>query len=331
MELQAIADEVYPGAKVVRTAKGYFDTNSVAAFITEAFGPYIATKALERALLVWDGCRTHTSAPVLDALHAANVRGICLPAHSSHLLQPMDVGFINFIKNKFAQDMRDNARNHQPTIEDAIRALLRSLRDKEGSVTCATAFQTAGLCPQRPEAIIAKGKPLKIQGPMFWYRGFEKVMLDGVELVMPGSGGENVVTLPGLPVPAWFTDCKCPRCIDPAVSSECVRALAIRKARKHMPLATAMRGKRAGRFYLGVDSSTPEFRKAAAANAAKREDESVSDESEDEDLELMEEYGAVRERAAQAEAAQLTEAQIARQQTTTRAGRHTMVPSKLCA
>ena len=52
-------------------------------------------------LLIEDGHASHISMEVIELAHTNNVHLLCLPAHSTHILQPLDVGILKSFKVHF--------------------------------------------------------------------------------------------------------------------------------------------------------------------------------------------------------------------------------------
>ena len=54
-------------------------------------------------LLLKDGHASHTSIEVIELARANNVHFLCLPAHTTHVLQPLDVGVFKSFKSHFSK------------------------------------------------------------------------------------------------------------------------------------------------------------------------------------------------------------------------------------
>ena len=54
-------------------------------------------------LLIKDGHTSHTSIEVIELACANNVDLLCLPAHTTHILQPLDVGVFKSFKAHFSK------------------------------------------------------------------------------------------------------------------------------------------------------------------------------------------------------------------------------------
>ena len=52
-------------------------------------------------LLIQDGHSSHVSIQLIEMAHENNVCLLCLPTHTSHILQPLDVGVFKSFKSNF--------------------------------------------------------------------------------------------------------------------------------------------------------------------------------------------------------------------------------------
>ena len=58
-------------------------------------------------LLIQDGHSTHVSIELVELARENGVYLLCLPSHSSHVLQPLDVGIYKFLKTFFFQSVSE--------------------------------------------------------------------------------------------------------------------------------------------------------------------------------------------------------------------------------
>ena len=56
-------------------------------------------------ILIQDGHASHMSIPLIEVARANNVHILCLPVHTTHLLQPLDVGVFKSFKRLLLQSM----------------------------------------------------------------------------------------------------------------------------------------------------------------------------------------------------------------------------------
>jgi hypothetical protein len=109
-------------------------------------------------LLIIDGHESHISLEFQDICKENNIIALCMPPHSSHLLQPLDVGCFAPLKKAYGRQIEELMRhyiNHITKLEflPAFKAAFYNSITK--SNICA-GFRGAGLVPLDPEAVLSK-------------------------------------------------------------------------------------------------------------------------------------------------------------------------------
>lgn len=117
----------------------------------------LRTKGVYR-MLVLDGHGSHQSVDFEDFCKQNNIIPICLPPHSSHLTQPLDIGFFSPLKKAYGKEIGRFIRahiNHITKVEFflAFHAAYNASISKEN---IAGGFYGAGLIPFNPQAVISK-------------------------------------------------------------------------------------------------------------------------------------------------------------------------------
>jgi hypothetical protein len=80
----------------------YTDTAISLKWLIEVFNPQTKTLANDDTrLLISDGFGTHKSAKIQRFCFENNIVLACLPSHSSHKLQPCDVGLFGLLKTYY--------------------------------------------------------------------------------------------------------------------------------------------------------------------------------------------------------------------------------------
>ena len=109
-------------------------------------------------MLVLDGHESHVNAEFDEYCNKNNIIPLCLPAHSSHLTQPLDVGLFSPLKSAYGAEISHLARasithitkdDFFPAFQAAFEATFTEQNVKGG-------FRGAGLVPFNPEAVISK-------------------------------------------------------------------------------------------------------------------------------------------------------------------------------
>jgi hypothetical protein len=124
----------------------HFDKHTAA----RAKGPY--------RMLVLDGHESHESAAFQEYCKAHNIITLGLPAHSSHLTQPLDVGCFSVLKRAYGRQIETFIKahiNHITKVEFFLAfkaAYLASMTAQNAQA----GFRGAGLVPFDPQAVISK-------------------------------------------------------------------------------------------------------------------------------------------------------------------------------
>jgi len=108
--------------RLYQTDKGYMDKDTFYRIMVEVFIPYVEQTRLElsklnpkvnkRAALVVDGHKSRYDPRTFRALQEAGITLIILPAHSSHLTQPLDLHLNSIVKSEFAKIMASKSNNN---------------------------------------------------------------------------------------------------------------------------------------------------------------------------------------------------------------------------
>jgi hypothetical protein len=63
-------------------------------------------------LLILDGHESHLNQDFKDYYLENKILTLCMPPHSSYILQPLDIVYFSPLKRKYSQRVRDLARRH---------------------------------------------------------------------------------------------------------------------------------------------------------------------------------------------------------------------------
>jgi DDE superfamily endonuclease len=109
-------------------------------------------------MLVLDGHESHESAEFQEYCKAHNIITLCLPPHSSHLTQPLDVGCFSVLKRVYGREIETFIKahiNHITKVEFFLAfkaAYSASMTPQNGQA----GFRGAGLVPFNPQAVLLK-------------------------------------------------------------------------------------------------------------------------------------------------------------------------------
>lgn len=108
-------------------------------------------------LLIIDGHESHNSLEFQQYCKDNKIITLCMPPHSSHLLQPLDVGCFAPLKKAYGRQVEELMRNHITHITK-LEFLPCFKRAFDAAITMSNiqgAFRGAGLIPFAPERVIS--------------------------------------------------------------------------------------------------------------------------------------------------------------------------------
>jgi hypothetical protein len=109
-------------------------------------------------LLILDGHGSHLTPQFDQICSENNVISICMPAHSSHKLQPLDVGCFSPLKKAYGTLIEQKARlgvNHIDKF-DFLEAFPAARESAFQAETIKNSFAGAGLVPFNPDRVLSK-------------------------------------------------------------------------------------------------------------------------------------------------------------------------------
>lgn len=109
-------------------------------------------------MIVLDGHESHLSAAFEEFCKEKNIITLCLPAHSSHITQPLDVGCFSVLKRSYGKELEAFIKAHinhitKPEFFIAFKAAHAATMTAEN---IKAGFRGAGLVPYDPQAVLSK-------------------------------------------------------------------------------------------------------------------------------------------------------------------------------
>ncbi|USP81205.1 hypothetical protein yc1106_08479 [Curvularia clavata] len=123
------------------------------------FDAYTKTRVVgARRLLILDGHESHNSLAFQELYKENNIYTLCMPPHSSHLLQPLNVGCFSPLKRAYSREVESLIRNHINHITklEFLPAFKAAFDRSFTPANICSAFRGAGLVPLQPEAVLSK-------------------------------------------------------------------------------------------------------------------------------------------------------------------------------
>jgi hypothetical protein len=145
----------FPNAFYASSQSGWTDKDIFLAFLECLKGSIEREHITLPVLLFMDG---HTSHLSFDAASFAKTNGIilyCLPAHASHILQPLDVGVFSALKKRWRHSVNEWHRSHPGEVftKREFPGTLKSIWYSTCTADIAKAgFRKTGLHPLNPKA-----------------------------------------------------------------------------------------------------------------------------------------------------------------------------------
>jgi len=134
-------------------------TNKLGVEWLKHFNAYTKTRMVgARRLLVLDGHESHQSLEFQELCKENNIYTLCMPPHSSHLLQPLDVSCFSPLKRAYSREVESLIRHHINHITklEFLPAFKTAFDRAFTPANICSAFRGAGLVPLQPDAVLSK-------------------------------------------------------------------------------------------------------------------------------------------------------------------------------
>lgn len=127
-------------------------------WLKHVFEPNTASRTVgSHRLLILDGHGSHATPEFDQYCKDRNIITLCMPAHSSHLLQPLDVGCFSVLKRSYGTQVAEFMRlgiNHIDKAE-FLYALKLARNSALTESNIRTAFAATGLVPRNPDRVLS--------------------------------------------------------------------------------------------------------------------------------------------------------------------------------
>jgi hypothetical protein len=118
-------------------------------------------------LLIFDGHGSHQTAQFREFCLKQEILTLCMPPHSSHILQPLDVSCFGPLKKAYGHQIENKLRlgiNHI-TKQEFLPAFFTAHQQVMTSETITSGFRATGLVPLDPERVLSNLGPVIQQTP----------------------------------------------------------------------------------------------------------------------------------------------------------------------
>ena len=138
---------------------GWTDDRLGLTWLERVFEIYTAscTKGIYR-LLILDGHSSHRTAEFDLFCKEHSIISLCMPPHSSHLLQPLDVGCFAVLKRSYGRQIEGYIRNGLNHIDkqDFLQAYYTAHIESISLANVQSSFAATGIVPYDPERVLSK-------------------------------------------------------------------------------------------------------------------------------------------------------------------------------
>jgi hypothetical protein len=159
--IQSWFDDLPDGWKIGLSANGWTTDEIGLNWLQNHFIPHIQGRSKGKyRLLVLDGHGSHLTAQFDQICKEHNIIPICMPAHSSHLLQPLDVGCFAPLKRAYGglvESLTRNGINHIDKL-DFLAAYPEARVKAFQDASIQSSFRTTGLVPFNPTSVLANNR-----------------------------------------------------------------------------------------------------------------------------------------------------------------------------
>lgn len=163
-----LSKEVTEYFEVAGSENGWIDINLWSQWIRETFIPHVSKRRDElwtkggydrrwagKALLYLDAHASRIDLVAHQQLFSSGIICVSIPAHSSHILQPLDCGVHNLLKSHLRRNRMYINTESLPQYRQSVLYLLTGAHGvATNKVTVEQAFKTCGLSPWNPRRVL---------------------------------------------------------------------------------------------------------------------------------------------------------------------------------
>ena len=150
---EALKASAPPGSIVAAQKKGWITAELYLKWFRFFLEQIPPTRPI---LLIPDGCSSHISIELIELAKENDVHLLCLPSHTTHVLQPLDVGVFNSFKHHVVLALNTLLRSSEgrvPTSEDIPAILSEAWPKSVTPVNLMSGFRKSGIHLLNPSYI----------------------------------------------------------------------------------------------------------------------------------------------------------------------------------
>lgn len=150
-------DSAIPRDWAIAVSDNGWTTNKLGVEWLKHFDAHTKARTIgARRLLILDGHESHQSLEFQELCKESDIYTLCMPPHSSHLLQPLDVGCFSPLKRAYSREVESLIRDHINHITklEFLPAVKAAYDRSFTPANIRSAFQGAGLIPYQPDVVL---------------------------------------------------------------------------------------------------------------------------------------------------------------------------------
>lgn len=150
---RAPPENEFPGTAYAASPNGWMETELFKNYFLKTLIPALGEE--RPALVVYDGHSTHISVDIVETALAHDITILKIPAHTSHLLQPLDLSVFKSFKNKWDAMVTTWQRQHigQKLPKSLFSQYLGDTWTKVSEDVIKSGFTKGGIHPFNPNVI----------------------------------------------------------------------------------------------------------------------------------------------------------------------------------
>jgi DDE superfamily endonuclease len=164
------------GYHIACSENGWTDNELGLEYLKEHFEPQTRTQTDRYRILICDGHESHVSTAAIKFCLDHKIILLCLPPHSTHLLQPLDVGIFGPISTKYKNAIRNrfefNTESYNIDKVDFLEIWHEVRRSTITPENVKSAWRDSGLLPYNPDVVLSQLPPK----PESLYLGLQLLM-----------------------------------------------------------------------------------------------------------------------------------------------------------
>ena len=178
------------GTVFATSPNGYTDHELSYEWVSKIFHPATIERCRGHTrLLVMDGHSSHLTGDLLGFCHDNNILPICLPSHTTHVLQPLDVGCFGPLAHYYRMEVEEACINGLDSVSkcDFLRFYAEARQKAFTPETVCSSFSESGIVPFNPSVVYDKLIPNEDTRPETPVETSSRPSTSGGQLKTPGD------------------------------------------------------------------------------------------------------------------------------------------------